>query len=103
MSYFVRFIFIVVVVVVVVVVVSSVPALLVDRSRGFDLKICTAVGNASGFVIYFWRFKGSLARTRVSMSLGPPKAPLVTAMARARQSTRARARNRLDSFMRQKE
>ena len=40
------------------------------------------------------RFKGSEALTRISRSLGPPNAPLVTAMAKPNKATRARARKK---------
>jgi hypothetical protein len=59
------------------------------------LNLCALAGNASGFLIYFRRFKGSDARTRISMSLGPPNFPLVIAMARPSKASKARKRKRL--------
>ncbi len=63
------------------------------------VSLLTLASNASGFVIYFWRLKGSLARILISRSDGPPNAPLVTAMAMPSKATRARARKKSDAFM----
>jgi len=55
--------------------------------------------DGSIFMFQFSRFTGSLARILISRSLGPPKHPLVMAM--AKPSKASQARQRMVIFMRQ--
>ena len=64
------------------------------------VKILTLASNASGFLNYFQRVKGSEARWNSSRSLGPPNAPPVTAIAMPNKASKERERNRSRKVMR---